>query len=803
MELDFMGKAQAASPVRRMFANAISYRPFKFNAVYEREVFFIASLGLTAFYITALATFSPMDPSPVAASFPVVTPSNLAGNLGASISGMALFILGVAAWLLPLPFLGSSLLILKQAPNAIAKSRLLGWVLAMSSVAAIAAGQFKIYSVSGFELPAGGIIGTYISNLFLVWLGNVGSFIAIGTISLCSLMLIFRRSVIGPISSATKDGISRGVASPLWWDNYLHGRKERALQKTAAKELALEHGQLINLERSQPEVNTRPEPPMIEDDIPLPEAPATSDNTSSMIAPAVGLFGNKAPGFIEKFKPKAKRKAVKTYSDYTPPSSSILNKAEPGTQLSGKELENTASLLIRTFLDFNIKGKIIGYQPGPVVTVFEFQPEAGIKQSKVLGLIDDIALSLKVDSIFIHPVKGKRALGVQVPNIHRETVFLGDIIDSETFLEAESPLTFAMGKTLSGAPLCADLATMPHLLAAGATGSGKSVAINSLLCSIIMKASPDDVKMILVDPKMLELSVYEGIPHLLMPVITEPPKASLALKWSANEMERRYRIMQLAQVRNIMGYNNFWEKSTDEQKQHIRDEMGDDSIGKLPYIMLVIDELADLMMTAPKDVEASIQRLAQKARASGIHMVLATQRPSVDIITGVIKANLPCRVAFQVVSKIDSRTILDIKGAENLLGKGDMLLQKPGTGRLERIQGALVSDEEVINLVAAIKAETKAEYDENVMTWIDDEISRQSENGEDASGPSMEDDEKYDMAVHIAQQNGSISASFLQRKLQIGYNRAARIVEAMEAQGLIGKADGAKPRKWLGPNTEY
>jgi S-DNA-T family DNA segregation ATPase FtsK/SpoIIIE len=315
-----------------------------------------------------------------------------------------------------------------------------------------------------------------------------------------------------------------------------------------------------------------------------------------------------------------------------------------------------------------------------------------------------------------------------------------------------------------------------------------------------MKSSPEDVRMILVDPKMLELSVYDGIPHLLMPVITEPDRASSALKWAANEMERRYKIMQHAQVRNIAGFNAFWEGASDTRKEQIRGLMNDNYITRLPYILLVIDELADLMLTAPKDVESSIQRLAQKARASGIHMVLATQRPSVDVITGVIKANLPCRLSFQVVSKHDSRTILDQMGAEKLLGRGDLLLQRPGVGRLERLQGALVSDEEVLALVAETKRNYDVVYDERAMTWIDQEVTRNAgiDDLADGAGTSAASDPKWEDAINIARTHGVVSASFLQRHLQIGYNRAARIVEGMEAKNLVAKAEGSKPRKWLG-----
>ncbi len=419
------------------------------------------------------------------------------------------------------------------------------------------------------------------------------------------------------------------------------------------------------------------------------------------------------------------------------------------------------------------------------MTVYEFRPSAGTKLAKITGLGDDIALALRVDSIFIHPMKGQDTLGIQIPNQKREIVRLGDIIKSKEFTESKSPLTIALGKSISGASVCMDLAQMPHLLTAGATGSGKSVAINALLCSIIMKSGPEDVRLILVDPKMLELSVYGGIPHLLTPVITEADKASLALKWATQEMEKRYKMMQLAQVRNIAGFNEFWAGASAVDKQDICETFQEPLFDKLPYIVLVIDELADLMMTAPKDVEANVQRLAQKARASGIHLVLATQRPSVDIITGVIKANLPCRAAFQVVSKHDSRTILDRIGADKLLGHGDFLLQKPGLSRLERLQGAFVGDHEVIALVEEVKRHATPKYDAKISQWLEEELQRSKlASGDSLEGHDFENaDPKYDEAIEIARTQGAISASYLQRQLKIGYNRAARIVETMEKQG--------------------
>ncbi len=774
-----MAKAAGLQPFARLSFLFRAIKPRKLVHSYEREVFLVAAVGLSAFYWTALASFTPLDASWVAVSFPESVPQNLAGIFGANLSGLALFVFGFIAWLLPLPLLSSAVLVVRKSPAASARSRLFGWMLGISCIAAFAALKYPLVTWRGLDFPSGGVVGSVLAKQLVYWLGTIGGFIAIGTITLCALLLVFRKGVLDPLLAH--------LHKPLWWDTFLH-KFDPAPKESVATitkdpvQLAPLFDSVVNEREIEPELMSTPLPleptyEDFEDDGANDIAPRPTPKTGAPLA--------------------AKGRAA---SKYAPPPLSVFQKGDnsAASPVNQKDLENTAILLVKTFEDFGVSGKIVGYQPGPVVTVFEFQPDAGVKQSKVVGLIDDIALALKVDSIFIHPVRGKRALGVQVPNAKREAVHLGDILATSSFRDSPSPLTFGMGKTITGQPMCADLTAMPHLLVAGATGSGKSVAINGMLCSIIMKASPEDVRMILVDPKMLELSIYEGIPHLLMPVITEPTKASLALKWATAEMERRYKLMQLACVRNIAGFNEFLAKVSPARRQELAEAVGVETLDKLPYILLVIDELADLMMTAPKDVESSIQRLAQKARASGIHMVLATQRPSVDIITGVIKANLPCRIAFQVVSKHDSRTILDLIGAEKLLGKGDMLLQRPGIGRLERLQGALITDEEVLNLVANVKATSTVHYDESIINWIDDEFARQKDTGDELD-VVMDDDPKFEEAMGLARAHGVVSASFLQRHLKIGYNRAARIVEFMESRGYVDKADGAKPRKWLGP----
>ena len=752
---------------------------------FERDAAFVLFLGCSSFLMLALVFFQPLENwlySSVAST--AVRSTNLTGPAGNSLAGGLLFYMGLSAFTLPVLLLQLAWQMRSGALRQSMVPVLAGWLTLLISLMPILALLQPTLPIRGIGLASGGALGSSLSQGLTENAGNIGSYIILWTALVTSLILISRMelaellTIIYRFKPRSKERLvptsTDSKAGLVVHENSI----EQFNQAESSTSSPVDGAVILSRigEAGEPRVADEP----------------TLDDVSSLPRSIADVFGS-AIAEPEEFAPQR---------PYITPALETFRRSDDRSSaaLSQKELEATGAVLTKTLSEFGIEGKIVGWQPGPVVTVYEYQPDAGIKQSKILSLMDDLALSLKVDSIFINPVPGKRALGIQVPNQRREIVYLGDVIASESFQKNPSPLTFAMGKNINGQPFTADLTTMPHLLAAGATGTGKSVGINSLLCSVIMKSSPEDVRMILVDPKMLELSVYDGIPHLLMPVITEPDRASSALKWAANEMERRYKIMQHAQVRNIGGFNSFWETTSDSKKEQIRGLMNDPQISRLPYILLVIDELADLMLTAPKDVESSIQRLAQKARASGIHMVLATQRPSVDVITGVIKANLPCRLSFQVVSKHDSRTILDQMGAEKLLGRGDLLLQRPGVGRLERLQGALVSDEEVLALVAETKRNYEVIYDERAMGWIDQEVTRCAgmEDLADGAGVSALSDPKWEDAVNIARTHGVVSASFLQRHLQIGYNRAARIVEGMEAKNLVAKAEGSKPRKWLG-----
>ncbi len=533
-----------------------------------------------------------------------------------------------------------------------------------------------------------------------------------------------------------------------------------------------------------------------------------------------------------------------------PPVSLLKEKEKSKTSINIDQLKKKGQILEEKLSDFNISGEVVEILPGPVITTFEYRPAPGVKISKIVNLTDDLALALSAMSIrIIAPIPGKDVVGIEIPNEEREIVLLRELISSKAFAESSSKLTLCMGKNIVGSPIVAQLEKMPHLLIAGATGTGKSVGLNAMITSLLYKACPDEVKFIMIDPKRIELSVYDGIPHLISPVVTDMKKATNALLWAVREMERRYELLARTGVRNILQYNDFVDESyekknkTDKKRsgngkpeENIKNstlkteedsilthagsgngnndygkydfhthgskdsgnqgeeingdskftDTGESCTDKLPYIVVIVDEFADLMMVASRDVEAALIRLAQMARAAGIHLILATQRPSVDVLTGVIKANFPTRISFQVSSKIDSRTILDTNGSERLLGNGDMLFLPPGTGRLQRIQGAYVSEAEIARITGFLKAQKPPEYVEDVTKQVDNKKS---------DIDKSDYDEKYDEAVALITKTRQASISSVQRHLRIGYNRAARIIETMEKEGIIGPQEGSKPRE--------
>ncbi len=474
-------------------------------------------------------------------------------------------------------------------------------------------------------------------------------------------------------------------------------------------------------------------------------------------------------------------------NEYKYPPVSLLSEPNPDSAKNiTAELESTATLLVDTLRSFGVESRIINISRGPSVTRYELQPAAGVRINKITNLADDIALNLATAGVRIEaPIPNKSAVGIEVPNKNNSIVKIREIIDSQVFSNSKSKLSVALGKDISGEQRVADISKMPHGLIAGATGSGKSVCINSIIMSILYKATPDEVKLLLIDPKVVELGIYNGIPHLIVPVVTDPRKAAGALGWAVMEMEKRYKLFAENDVRNLAGYNELAEKR--------------DDLMKMPQMVIIIDELADLMMTAPGEVEDSICRLAQKARAAGMHLIVATQRPSVDVVTGLIKANIPTRIAFAVSSQVDSRTIIDIGGAEKLMGKGDMLFFPTGAIKPERIQGCFVSDSEVEKVVQYLKSDHKNEYDEDVMNEIERQAAKEkaAKSGMAEDGPDNNTDPMLDDAIECVVELGQASTSLLQRKLRLGYARAARLIDMMEERGVVGPYEGSKPRQVL------
>ena len=634
---------------------------------------------------------------------------NLGGIIGAYVSGWLIIFLGLASYIIPVLFTAYGIKRLLGREGH--KIYLLGGVLFVVSSSALFSLLAGTFQVSfeGYPDGMGGLLGKGVAYFSNSLLSIPGAYIL-------SLSLFFSSVILlSPVSVVTIAVKKKGTTE----------RREEITEEITPEE------QEILITETEP--------------VPVVEYRVKTEDV----------------------KPRKR-------GDYEFPSLELLNATDSAyIRPSNDELLADSNLIEKKLDDFGVEGKITKVNPGPIVTMYEFEPAPGVKITRIVSLSDDLALALKAQSVRVAPISGRAVIGIEVPNNQRETVSLREILSSDGFRKSKSKLTFGLGKEIAGTPIIADLARMPHLLVAGATGSGKSVSINSMIMSILYKAAPAEVKMLMVDPKLIELSAYEDIPHLISPVITNPKEAAEALKKMVIEMERRYRFLAERSARNIESFNM---QATEEEQ--------------LPYIVIIIDELADLMFTAPNDVEDSIARLAQMGRASGIHLILATQRPSVDVITGIIKANFPARIAFQVSSKVDSRTILDSHGAEQLLGRGDMLLMLPGS-RIMRVHGALITEEEIKTVTEFVRAQGRPDY--TILESI--QYVDESETDERAA----ERDEMYMKAIEIGETAGEVSISSIQRRLKIGYNRAARIMELMEEDGLVGPLRGAgKPRDFLG-----
>src|ERR1051326_1147203 len=794
-------------------------------------ILFIA-LGLLLALCLISAAFYPNDPSWNSAG--QAQTQNWAGSIGANVAATALQFIGLAAYLLPLLLFAAAWR--RFHPSAIHRpwTRIVGLVVLVAATAALLSIS-HLRPLFDSSVQPGGLLGAVISQGLASGLSNVGATVLLVAIAASGLLLATNISFVR-LYEIIVNAISTPFAFvgklPERFRAWRQMRAERARLKRETKaaikaerdaaKSALK--QTLNLTPAERVADFMKEPVA-----PVAEQPAVIRSETSWVVPepqanaaaagaGVGVAAPASSGRRRTITPepeleddddatemvkgasvlRTKAEAPATgklpfdssrrvdYNDYGLPPLEFLNEAPPHSEQADTELLGLATRLAEKCKEFNVTGQIKHICPGPVVTTYEFKPDPGVKYSRVVSLVDDLCLALKAESIRIDRMPGKPHVGIEVPNPRRETIFLREVIESRPFRESASKLTIALGKTIDGLNYVADLAKMPHLLIAGTTGSGKSVGVNALIVSILYRARPDEVKFILIDPKRLELGLYEDIPHLAAPIIVDPKLAARSLKWAVAEMERRYRDLAGWGVRNIDGYN------TEIMRRNLVKEY-DDKGGPwkpLPYIVIIIDELADLMMTSGREVEESITRLAQMARAVGIHLVLATQRPSVDVITGLIKANFPSRISFRVSSKIDSRTIIDTNGAEQLLGRGDMLFLPPGTSRLIRVHGAYIDEKEIDRIVSHIKAQGPPSYDETITQSDEEALGLTATEGEH--------DELFEEALRICVEMKRASTSVLQRRLRIGYGRAAAILDVMEREGLIGQADGSRPRPVLG-----
>ncbi len=751
--------------------------------------------------LLALVSYAPSDPSLNTASLgaEVRSPHNWIGITGALVADLFLQALGISVFLVPvlLTLLSIRWFFSRKVESPEAKA--IGAILLMLFIPGLL-GLLPWHLLWGHAVPIEGLVGRIVGDALIHYLNNIGAYIV------CLLII----SVALYLSTAFSFGALR-----LWfmtrfnfvfalWNKFTDWREARRKAK-AQKQLEAKRDA-----KQQPAVSTQlipkrqvpvPAARTAEPDVEVPTPTRPKSGVEKMLEEMDQEEADKSAagepiaitGRADEAR-KAKTTLPKVAGSYKMPSSALLARPDEHGAVDEDELRQLSDVLVSKCAEFGVTGQVTQINPGPVVTTFEFKPDAGVKYSRIVGLNDDLSLALRAESILIERMAGKSTVGIQVPNHNREIIRLREVIESPEFVNSKSRLTLSMGKDINGRITISDLATMPHLLVAGSTGSGKSVAINAFIMSLLYKATPDQVRLILVDPKRVELGVYEGVPHLYVPIITEAKVAAFALRNAVREMERRLKVLAEKGARNIDQYNKLF----DETPSLFGEDSDNPDEKRLPYIVIIIDELADLMMIDQSNVEESITRLAQMARAVGIHLVLATQRPSVDVITGLIKANFPARVSFRVSTKVDSRTILDGNGAESLLGRGDMLYLPSGSARLVRLHAPFVAEKEIASVVEFWKAQATAQYEQSFLEAPKEEGSRAAANG-DANGDFDEDgdDELFQDAVKLVLEFGKASTSLLQRRLRIGYGRAAHLIDLMEQDGIVGPADGPKPREVL------
>ena len=706
----------------------------------RREIIGILLFFLVILTLISLLSFSPADPS-INNARAAGHIHNFFGLFGAHLAGILVGLFGLGAFWIPILLLLTSLHIFGGHSGKAIILTIIGGIILMITTGSLLALKHNHMIIFGSKFSSGGIIGIPLKSFLVKYSNTMGGAIILVLLWIIGLILATGFSLVKFAKQSWQTARFFADRLKTLFIKWREQRKKSKKHSKTKKETSIKEKRVITIKAPKPR-------PIKEAPVPRQEVFEFMRSDSGFQLPSINLLDN--------FK-------------------------EELSAADDENLSMQSKLLEKKLDDFNVNGKVVAVSPGPVITTFEYEPAPGVKINKIVNLTDDLALALRATSIrIVAPIPGKAVIGIELPNTSRELVRFRGIVASSAFEKSKSKLTICLGRDIIGNPVVAELDKMPHLLIAGATGTGKSVALNAMICSLLYKSIPDEVKLIMIDPKRIELSSYDGIPHLITPVVTDVKKATNALFWAVREMERRYELLSEKKSRNIRQYNQKIEKEKNPDK--------DPSLEKLPYIVIVIDELADLMMSASRNVEVALTRLAQMARAGGIHLILATQRPSVDVLTGIIKANFPTRLTFQVSSKTDSRTIIDTNGAENLLGDGDMLFLPPGTAKLQRIHGAFISEEELSRIIGFLKNQKTPEYDQTI-------LKAPPKEAEDSD--TIEYDERYDDAVALITKTGQASISMIQRHLRIGYNRAARIIEVMEKEGIVGPSDGAKPREVL------